>query len=216
MKIGFVVECSLDGPEHKLVDALVKTFCPGDEAIVSPLGDKGRVINEGDAEVERLLKSGCARVFVIWDWHPLEKRWTGIARKRWRDGDCRIDVHELRAKLRGRKIPASRVVLTCVTQELEAWALADHNAIEAAIRHRARGRVEAVRRTSKPERVPDPERTLENIFAEYDIALVKHLDVPAIFAAARATRFKRLKSCPSFVRLVERLTGKSFDQAIAG
>lgn len=216
MKIGFVVECSLEGPEHKLARMLVAVFCPKDEPIVIPMGSKGRLLADAELVVEKLIALGCERVFVIWDWHPLESRWGKARTEAWKPGLCREEVHVLRGKLDARKIAQARVVLTCVAQELEAWALADHNAIAAVVGRRRRRSVEGVRKFAEPELVSDPESTLEDVFREFDTGFTKHNDVPAIFEAARASRFRRMKSCPSFVRLVEKLSGKTFEAAVGG
>jgi hypothetical protein len=214
MKIGFVVECSPKGPDDRVMRAIMKVFRPTDTLMVSPMLNKGKLLAEAPDEVFKLLKGGCDRVFVTWDWHPLEARWKNTVPKRWRPGVCRQEAHELRQKLDAKNISADKAILTVVTQELEAWALADHEAIREIIARRRNRSVEGVRRTAKPELHPNPERHLENMFRKFNVELVKHSDVPAILEYATRSRFKRLKSCPSFVRLVEKLTGRAFAEAV--
>jgi hypothetical protein len=214
MKIGFIVECTQEGPEELVVQAVMSTFRPKDEFLVSPMVDKGKLLEGAPGETKRLLDGGCAKVFVLWDWHPLEARWSDQVKKRWKPGVCRVEAHELRGKLKSADVQSGRIVLICVAQELEAWALADRQAISTVIAKRRRRPQEPVRRTRKPEECPNPEQTLENIFRESDVELAKYTDVPAIIEQAQTTRFKHLKNCPSFVRLVEKLTGKDFDRAV--
>jgi len=214
MRIGFIVECTQEGPEESVLKAVMQTFCPKDEPLFSPMIDKGKLLEGAQAEAAKLLAGGCSKVFVLWDWHPLDSRWTGHVNPRWRPGVCRVEAHDLRGKLKRAGLPSGRVVLICIAQELEAWALADHRAIAAVIARRRRRPVEPVRRTKRPEQCPDPEQTLENIFREFDVELAKYTDVPAIIELARTNRFKRLRTCPSFVRLVEKLTGKPFEEAV--
>jgi hypothetical protein len=203
-----------EGPADSVMKAVMQTFCPRDEPLISPMIDKGKLLEGAPAEVRKLLAGGCSRVFVLWDWHPLEDRWTGRVSPRWRPGVCRVEAHELRGKLNTADLASGRVVLICVAQELEAWALADHQAIARVIARRRRRPAEPVRKTRKPEQCPDPEQTLENIFRGFDVELAKYTDVPAIIGQAQTNRFKRLRTCPSFVRLVEKLTGKSFEEVI--
>ena len=214
MKIGFIVECTQEGPEESVVKAVMGTFRPKDEFLVSPMIDKRKLLEGAQGETQRLLDGGCAKVFVLWDWHPLEARWSDRVKKRWKPGVCRVEAHELRGKLKAADLQSGRIVLICIAQELEAWALADHQAIAKVIGKRRRLPVEPVRKTKKPEQCPDPEQTLENIFREFDVELAKYSDVPAIIEQAQTNRFKRLKTCPSFVRLVEKLTGKSFAKVV--
>ena len=78
-----------------------------------------------------------------------------------------------------------------VAQELEAWALADSQAIAAVIAKRRRRAVVGARKTRKTEECPNPEQTLENIFREFDVELEKYSDVPAIIQQAQAMTPRR-------------------------
>ena len=190
------------------------TFRPKDQFLVSPMVDKGKLLAGAPGETKRLFDGGCAKVFVLWDWHPLEARWSDQVKQRWKPDVCRMEAHDLRGKFNAADLQSGRIVLICVAQELEAWALADRLAIAKIIAKRRRPPLEPVRKTRKPEQCPNPEQTLENIFREFDVELAKYTDVPAIIEQAQTTRFKHLKTCPSFVRLVEKLTGQPFDQAV--
>ncbi|MEP6671815.1 MAG: hypothetical protein ABJF10_21825 [Chthoniobacter sp.] len=215
MKIGFVVECTQGGPDHKLVELLVRTFCPNDEPRVLPLNNKGILLKKASGEVAKLRKAGCDRVFVLFDWHPLEKKYQATHPKIWNPGICRVEAHELRGQLDAAEVKSGKVVVACVPQELEAWALADKAALIQVVSASARGgKFKKVKKTRNPEDVPNPVQSLENIFSYNSAVLSKFTDVPEIFKYAAQTRFTGLASCPTFCWLVEKLTNQTWEEAI--
>jgi hypothetical protein len=209
MKIGFIVECSQMGPDEVLMNEVMGCFRPKDKHIVLPKLNKGNLLHNAVTDAAKLIKQGCDKVFVLWDWHPLEAGW-GEAKKRWRTGDCRTEAAKLRHDLHHAGLTKDQVVLVCVTQEVEAWALADKAAIKARVEKRLKThqpRHITIPKTPKPEEEPNPERRLENIFARNDVEMVKHQDVPEIFRHSAGNCFKEWDVCPAFVRFVDRLLG---------
>jgi len=221
MTIGFIVECAPLGPDEVLVREVMRRFRPDDEpkTVVLARNNKGILLANAVKDTASLIKQGCAKVFILWDWHPIEVNW-GETRNEWRPGMCRKEAAKLRKDLVAAGVNIKKVVLVCVTQEVEAWALADKTAIKAQVTDRLKThqpRHIHVPKTPWPEEEPDPERRLENIFKKNEVALVKHQDVPAIFRYAATSCFKKWDTCPAFTRFVDRLLGTEdgFDDAVA-
>ncbi len=219
MKIGFIVESTLQGPEHQAVRSLMQCFCPRDQFIVLPQGNKGLLLKNAASDATRLFDQGCDRVFIMWDWHPAEVAWRQQARtKRYRDGDCVIDSVSIWKSLKATQhgsVCRENIVLLCIPQELEAWCLADEAALRSVLEDKVRGGVRVrTRRTRRPESEPYPEDVLDALFRSHNVEFQKFTDTPAIFRAASTTRFTRLGCCPSFVRLIEQLANKSFEEAV--
>jgi hypothetical protein len=209
MMIGFIVECAQLGPEEVLMNEVMRCFRPNDKPIVLPKINKGSLLTNAVTDAAKLIKQGCAKVFVLWDWHPLEAGW-GETKKRWREGDCRMEAATLRSKLNKAGFTKNKVVLVCVTQEVEAWALADRNAIKERLRTRLKTHLPPhidVPKTRRPEEESDPERRLENIFLRNEVSMVKHQDVPEIFRNAARNCFHEWDVCPAFARFVDHLVG---------
>ena len=209
MKIGFIVECAQLGPEEVLMNEVMRCFRPKDKHIVLPKTNKGILLANAVEDAAKLIKEGCAKVFILWDWHPIEASW-GETKKKWRRGACRTEAAKLRKELNEVGLTKAQVILVCVTQEVEAWALADKNAIKERLQARLKShapRQIKVPRTGKPEEESDPERRLENIFGRNDVSMVKHQDVPEIFRNAAGNCFKAWEVCPAFTRFVDRLLG---------
>jgi hypothetical protein len=219
MKIGFIVECAPLGPEEILAELLVACFRPKDQSVVIPMLNKGKLLSESPSEARKLLKSGCHQVFILWDWHPQESSWIQNKKtKPWKKGDCRMEASLLRKALDADGMTADKVVLTCVSQEVEAWALADKRAIYQRLQNRLKNHPPKqikVAKTARPEEEPNPERRLENIFRRNRSSLVKHSDVTEIIKYAAKDCFRKWDVCPSFVRLVGKLSLKGFSDACA-
>ena len=206
MTIGFIVECAQQGPEEVLMNEMMRCFRPKDKHIVLPKINKGILLANAVTDAAKLIKQGCAKVFILWDWHPLEASW-GETKKKWRQGDCRTEAAKLRKDLKAAGLTKEQVVLVCVTQE---WALADKNAIKERLKARLKThqpRHINVPKTPRPEEDSNPEQRLENIFGRNDVSMVKHQDVPEIFRNAARNCFKEWDVCPAFMRFVDRLMG---------
>ncbi len=191
------------------MNEVMRCFRPKDKHIVLPKINKGILLDHAVTDAAKLIKEGCDKVLILWDWHPIEASW-GETKNKWRRGTCRTEAAKLRNDLIKAGLTKVQVILVCVTQEVEAWALADKNAIRDRLRTRLKShppRQIKVPRTGKPEEESDPERRLENIFLRNKVSMVKHQDVPQIFRIAAGNCFKEWDVCPAFTRLVDRLLG---------
>ncbi len=123
-KIGFIFECGRGGPDYQVCHHLLGRLNPAVEMVARFLDNKPKLL-DGCGEVASALLAidKCSRVVVVWD---LEPTWGGDA--------CRHDNKELAlVSLAAAKVPANRVLLLCIEQELECWLMADKRALETVL-----------------------------------------------------------------------------------
>ena len=116
MKIGFVLECTLKGPDAIIYPSVFSKLC-GTVELEKPitLTNKKILMDEGHNYVEELMKQGCDYVFVIWDRIP---KWGGTGR-------CVEEKESFIVKLQQLNIDETRVKLCCIDEMLESWLIAD-------------------------------------------------------------------------------------------
>lgn len=117
MKVGFILECSLGGPDAIIYPYVAKEICKALE-IEKPetLKDKKSLLQEAPLVAKTLLENGCQKVFIIWDRKP-----------RWKDnlGNCDTDKKTLVDELKNIDVTLEDVYLCCIDEMLESWLIAD-------------------------------------------------------------------------------------------
>ena len=109
MKYGFVFECWIDGPDYKVLQYLVNWIKPDVHFEPVTLGDKGVLLEECADSVDVLLKTGCGRVFIVWDLMP-----------KYVNCDCIVEERNLiRQQLIDKNIPLDNVELIGIVPEDE-------------------------------------------------------------------------------------------------
>lgn len=196
MKIGLIVECGPDGAETHVVPHLAKLVDPGVETDVISLDTKSSLRSECGKAVSKLLDRGCHRVIVTWDLLPDWDEYEGKG--------CRhADKEEITQSLRnaGIHLPDRRVSLVCIERMLEAWILADHEALAAFLgtdQHPAR-----IPKCKHPDRVHEPEAALNRYFRESRYG--KYRDINHAFRIMRNADLKHLRRSDSFCRFEKKL-----------
>jgi hypothetical protein len=124
MKIGFVLECSLNGPDATIYPDVLKKLC-GEAYFLKPktLGNKRELLSEGHIWVQEFLNQGCDYVFMIWDRKP---GWGGNA-------NCDEDKQTIMANLNLLNVPVAKVRLCCIDEMLESWLIADSRGINQLV-----------------------------------------------------------------------------------
>jgi len=116
MKIGFVLECSPQGPDAAIYPYLANFFCETIEvAKPETLTNKQNLISEAPEVAHTLLANGCDYVFIIWDRMP---KWGGR-------GKCEDDILALEKGLMQFEINRRQVFLCCISDMLESWMIVD-------------------------------------------------------------------------------------------
>jgi len=120
MKLGFVLECTPNGPDADIYPYVAKQICLGvNVAKPETLRNKQNVMSEGALVALTLLETGCDYVFIIWD---RMSRWGGTGR-------CADHIAQLDAELTKQSVDRSRVFLCCIDEMLESWIVADGRGI---------------------------------------------------------------------------------------
>lgn len=199
-KVGFVVECNIDGAEHTVLAYLVKKLRDDIEPVFNFAVNKGNLFRELNARVEALFDvSLCERVFVIWDLMPSDAPFQEEGRP------CRKREREhLRDSLRAKD--KDRTVLLCITHELEAWLIADGSALTATLtRLRPAHPADRITDVRRPEQERDPKDYLERAFRnakrrDYQAWVHAHLIIKEVTDLGKITN-----ACPSFARFTDKL-----------
>jgi hypothetical protein len=193
LKIGLVLECTPDGPDQQVCEHLLKTLLENVQVESVTLINKPNLITKCGDTVARLLEEGCQKVIIVWDLFP---PWGGEA--------CRHDDREaIFASLDEAGVDNENVHLVCIQEELEAWLLADHRAVSAAI-SRLIGRTVNVNRVKEFEK--KPKTKLMSIFRQHTnrpYQAHKH----ALLIVKELTDFKRIGKCESFARFASKARG---------
>lgn len=195
MKYGFVFECWIDGPDYKVIKHLVNKILPDCVFRHATLGDKAKLLEECADSVELFLRSGCDKVFIVWDLIPKY------------DG-CDCIVHEkdlIRQKLIDRHITFDNVEFIGIVYELESWLLADKSAVEAVLSTREHAvRLNAIRH---PDRDKNPKGRLKRLFLVHKRFEYNDLD-HAYKIIKEVDPVRNLRRSESFKRFFLKLTGQ--------
>ena len=149
MKIGFILECGPKGPDLHVCKHLATRIL--EEANLKPdfsfttLGNKPDLLQQCGDAASLHLSQGCERVLIVWDLYPA---WRERGQK-----PCRHeDRQQIFAALEAANVDRNHVALICIQEELEAWLLADGDALTAFLR-KFNSHVEKVSHNKNPERI---------------------------------------------------------------
>lgn len=196
MKVGFVLECHREGADHQVIRYLVDELRKDIVAHFRFAGSKRELFADCGGMVEKLFTADrCDRVFVIWDLIPCDDEYTHKGKP------CRAKERDsLRKMLRREDV--ERTVMLCITHELEAWLLADGNAVKAEL-EKPTHPLKPIADEKRPEAIPNPKARLRALFNEH-----RRRDyddkVHALRIIKRAKRTK-LANALSFVRFRDKL-----------
>lgn len=159
MRIGFVLECTPQGPDADIYPYVTRKICPG-LTISKPetLRNKQNVMNEGPLVALTLLETGCDYVFIIWDRMP---RWGGTGR-------CTEHKAQLEAGLAQFGVDQSRVFLCCIDEMLESWIVADGRGITAYFQSLTTHNVGTFADCKKPSQQTSPKERIERFNGRYN------------------------------------------------
>jgi hypothetical protein len=197
--IGIIVECGPDGADKAVTQYLAGRIVAGVRVRCVTLDNKKQLItNCGDAAAG-LLSEGCVGVIIVWDLHP-----------GWNLGGsppCRHNDREsIAASLITAGVRLELVHLVCITEELEAWLLADGRAVSAVLStdaHRVR-----VKDEKQPDRVPKPKTKLMKIFQQetHKPYVDRYHAIKIVEELPDLTKIRRSDSFSRFEERIQRMT----------
>ena len=205
-KIGLIVECGPQGADLKVFSHVITRLDANTDVKSVTLDNKRRLVSECGEATALLLRGGCERVIIAWDLYPAWRE-DGQRPCRKQDRDKAFAALEAAGVVkRDFQSPAAgerdqrRVFLVCIQEELEAWLLADHTALETVLSRPSR----PVRlgRIRDPEAESNPKKRLTKIFKdkagwEYN----DRVNAEGIIKAVQDLD-KVARACPTFARFL--------------
>ena len=198
MRIGFIFECQPQGPDEqvyrvfarKLQDArVIAEF----ELDVRTLSNKRDLVSGCGAAASILLES-CNHVFICWDLHP---SW----RSKGEPPCLHVDREDIKKCLHVHGVPTAKTTMLCISEELEAWLIADGAAFVSQKQRDASPRTKHER---FHEQVGDVKKKLAARWRDQ----LKRCPYNDWFHAkdlAEASDLSRVASAESFCRLVRKV-----------
>jgi Domain of unknown function (DUF4276) len=191
IKVGLIFECGPQGADKKVCEILLKKLDSTIQTKSVTLDSKPNLVQKCGAAAKQLLDTeGCDRVIILWDLYPA-----------WRtDGEkpCRkADRESIFESLDGAGVDRETVHLVCITEELEAWFIADGGAISTTLSkptHKA-----TVADTKKPEQVKNPKKRLSQIYQQHTGRKYSDL-IDAEKITKNIANFKKIRRSDSFCR----------------
>ena len=196
MKMGFIVECGPQGAETGVIPYLARLVNAHIEPDIVPLDRKPLLKRDCGRWTKALLDRGCRHVIIAWDLLPAWGEYEGKG--------CRHDDKEEigeSLRLSGIELSDKRVTLVCVEKMLEAWILADNEAVATFLStptHRVR-----VPPCRHPDAVKDPEGVLNRLFR--GTRYRKYRDLDHALRIVQTVELKRLRRSESFRRFEAKL-----------
>jgi hypothetical protein len=195
-KIGMIFECGPEGADLKVCTHLVARISPGVVVVPATLTNKKMMIADCGMMAAGLLHTdGCVHVLIVWDLFPP-----------WRDQKpCRHeDRQNIFASLDAAGVPREQVSLVCISEELEAWLLADEEALRAFLSTKTH-QAKYIPQIKKPERVRNPKERLHRIFRANKRGQYNELE-HALGIAREWPNLDRLRRrCETFQRFEQKL-----------
>lgn len=179
MRLGFIVECVLDGPDSQVCRDLAKRMrgdLSDDDIKIRTMGDKRTLKRECGAAAKALMDdSQCDRVIIVWDLRPVWKE----------DGDpCRQeDRQQVLQSLTDAGADITKTRLVCVEAMLETWLLTDGRAIASIITETTRRQCRRVHIDSDFQHFPDPKDHLDRMFRRHNSSYVDRVHAVKIVRA---------------------------------
>ena len=199
MKIGMIFECGPQGADKKVCEYLARQLQPDIEIIGVTLDNKPNLIASCGQAAAQLLNEGCERVLIIWDLYPA---WREKGQK-----PCRREDREaIHKSIENAGVPLSSVHLICITEELEAWLIADGRAISAVLSTPAHPI--SIPDKKRTESIKNPKGDLMKLFKEKSGRPYSDLQ-HAEKIAKKMPDLSKINRCPSFSRFASKVKGET-------
>ena len=157
MKVGIICEGRLGGEDAQIFEHFASRIAPHAAVKTLPQGTKPELIAEAGNVAASLFAEGYDRVLIMWDVMP---RWGRP------DGEAQ-DTADLQVTLSAAGVDAHPCLfLIAIHKELEAWLLADGNALSSVLSRPAHP--VTISNTNNADTVANPKKRLENLFKRHN------------------------------------------------
>ena len=200
MKLGCIFECQRQGPDILVCRQFLSQLNPRVVLDSVPMDDKANLIERCGLATEALLKTN-QHVVILWDLIP-----------RWVEGGkiykLADEVKKVEDALIASTVNLNKVSLVCMIQELEAWLLADHQAVGAVIaKIKKPHALGGLKKYKSPDKEHRPKKILEKIF-EQELGYIYRDHQHALpIAKAIGDDWRWVKNSESFCRFAEKAAG---------
>ena len=158
MKVGIICEGRVGGEDAQIFQHFANRIAPHAAAKTFPQGNKPELIAEAGNVAAGLFATGYDRVLIMWDVMP---RWGRP------DGEQQ-DTQDLQVTLGNAGVVAHPCLfLIAIHKELEAWLLADGNALSAVLSRPAHP--VTISNTNNADTVVNPKKRLEKLFEQHNV-----------------------------------------------
>lgn len=196
MILGLILECGPVGADKKVCEHLVKRLIPDVTIKTVTLDNKKNLTNNCGPAAARLIENDkCEKVIIVWDLYPT-----------WRDTQpcMKQDRDEIFRSLDASGVDRTKIALVCVVEELEAWLLADHRALEDALSRPTRPA--KIKRIRKTEEISNPKKYIGRLYREHGRTYNDLIDAEKIVKAM--PDLDRIADCDTFQRFRAKVEGK--------
>jgi hypothetical protein len=199
MKIGLVLECTLQGADLQVYSLFASRILGGQPQIEpSCATNKKILISEAGKRARGLFDEGCERVLIIWDLWPA---WAERGARPSRNSDMKAVAKSLREA----KVRHPCVYLICVDRMLETMLIVDGGAVSDVIGIPL-GRKRPSHQNS-PRHIADPKNYLTRWFRDHNKG--QYTDYTHAKRIAEQMDTTRLRdACPEYGRFAQSLTQK--------
>ena len=200
-RLGFIFECGREGPDFKVTKHLLARLDPQLEMVPRFMDQKKNLVSNCGPVAAELLRA-CERVVIQWDLYPIFRSGPACRRK---------DKEKIRASLAANAVPAHRVVMVCVEEELEAWLLADRRAVASLLeRYKAPHPVGVIPEKKDPDHVSNPKTYLTRLFNRELGRNRRYEDrVHALALAEKIPDFSKIRRSASFRHFALEVAGRT-------
>lgn len=197
MKVGLILECTLEGPDLQVYSHFVRQFL-GDGVDIQPscAGNKKILIQDAGKLAKALFADGCERVLIVWDLWP---RWSERKFKPSLAADCA----SITQSLRDAHVTNPCVYLVGINRMLETLLIVDGSAIADVLKV-PNGRPRP-RHQRNPRRTHEPKAYLDGWFQRY--GRNQYTDYQHAKQIAEQIDVSRLeRACPEFLQFRQSLS----------
>ncbi len=202
MKLGLIVECTIQGLEERICPRVLELVADETgiqiECLIETMVNKKFLLRDAATVAAKLLAEGCDRVIVLWDENPPWTPEEDFARERcWH-----IEREHVLDQLRSENVDITKVELVCIEREIETWVLHDHRLLSATM---STAHAAKIKKIPRPLTIDSPKRYLIRLYEKHGFRF--NAAAAAAGFAKNLQDLSHLKKCDTFRYFVAKVIG---------